>query len=316
MECVGLDDPVAAMHKLVDDLLQESGQREAPINLSVVASFRGIIEIRTESINSSAILVLTPLGLRVSVNLADPIGRRNFSVAHEVCHTLFPNYAKHPVPKVDKFIGRFSIPQEEEYLCDLGASRLLMPPALVLPKVLSYGPYLNAIIQLAEDFQSSLEAAAIAWAQASPWPCAVVFFEECLKPRQEKRKDQLILPGMENNFRLEPELRIALACASTTFPWFLPKYKSISRGGVIYAARFAQRRTQGKDVIKLEGKCKEVNAESLYVPYRREENLRDRVMSFISPVNGTMFQNLRSDNKGVAGSDFINNTTLFDNFPK
>ena len=287
MECTGLGDPEAAMHKLVDDLLQEAEQRAAPVNLPVVASFRGILEIRLESMTVAAMLVPIPQGLRISVSINDPIGRRNFSTAHEICHTLFPNYTKYPVPKVDTFTGGFPIPQEEEYLCDIGASHLLLPPALVLPKIQSCPPCLDSVNQLAEDFQSSLEAAAIAWTQASPIPCAVVFFEETLKPTQIRRKDQLILPGMESDFRLEPELRISLACASPSFPGYLPKHKSADRDGIIYAALASESRTAGKVVIELRNKCIEVDAESWYVPYRRQGTVQKRVVSFLSLTGGT-----------------------------
>ena len=282
LECTGLDDPVAAMRKLVDNLLQEAEQKEAPINLPVVASFRGVVEIRTELIKDTAMLVPTPQGLRILVNMTDPIGRRNFSAAHEVCHTLFPNYANHPIAKVDKLLGRFSIREEEEYLCDMGASYLLLPPSLVLPRVQSYGSCLDAIIQLADDFQSSLEAAAIAWAQASPWQCAVVFFEENLKPSEVKRKDQLILPGMEDDFKLEPELRIALACVSSDFPIFLPKHKSVKRDGPIYQSLATQSRTNGIDILDIGGEQKIIRTESLYMPYRREGGLQNRVVSLLS----------------------------------
>lgn len=265
LECTGLDDPVAAMRKLVDNLLQEAEQKEAPVNLPLVASFRGVVEIRTELIKDAAMLVPTPQGLRILVNMTDPIGRRNFSAAHEVCHTLFPNYADHPVAKVDKFVGRFSIREEEEYLCDIGASHLLLPSTLVLSKVQSYGSCLDAIIQLADDFQSSLEAAAIAWAQASPWQCAVVFFEENLKPSEVKRKDQLILPGMEDDFKLEPELRIALVCVSSDFPIFLPKHKSVKRDGPIYHSLATQSRTRGIEILDIGKEQKIIHAESLYV---------------------------------------------------
>lgn len=287
MECTGLGDPEAAMHKLVDDLLQEAKQSAAPINLPVVASFRGIFEIRSESMIVAAMLVPILQGLRISVSIDDPLGRRNFSIAHEICHTLFPNYAKHPVRKVDTFTGGFPIPQEEEYLCDIGASHLLLPPALVLPIIQSCHLCLDSVSQLATDFQSSLEAAAIACTQASPTPCAVVFFEETLKPIQIRRKDQLILPGMQSDFRLEPELRVSLTCASPSFPGYLPKYKSVDRDGAIYAALASESRTAGKDVIELRNKRIEVDAESWYVPYRRQGTVQKRVVSFLTWTGGT-----------------------------
>jgi Zn-dependent peptidase ImmA (M78 family) len=286
IECTGLGDPEAAINKLVHDLLQETEQRTVPINLPVVASFRGISEIRFESMTVAAMLMPVLQGLIISVNVDDPLGRRNFSIAHEICHTLFPSYAKHPVHKVDTFTGGFPIPQEEEYLCDIGASHLLLPPSLVLTRIQSCPICLDSINQLSVDFQSSLEAAAIAWTQASPSPCAVVFFEETLKPTQIRRKNQLILPGMQSDFRLEPELRVSLTCASPSFPGYIPKYKSVDRDGVIYAALASESRTTGKDVIELRNKRIEVEAESCYVPYRRQGTVQKRVVSFLTWTGG------------------------------
>ena len=282
IECTGLDDPPAAMCMLVYNLLQEAEQKEAPVNLPLVASFKNIVEIRTELIKDAAMLVPTSEGLRILVNKTDPVGRRNFSAAHEVCHTLFPSYANHPVTKVDKLVGRFSFREEEEYLCDLGASHLLLPPTLILSKIQTYGFCIDAIIQLANDFQSSLEASAIAWTQASPWQCAVIFSEENLKPSEVKRKDQLILPTMEDDFKLQPELRIALACVSSDFPLFLPKYKSVKRDGPIYNSLATQSRTNGIDILEFGKEHKTVHAESLYVPYRKDGVLRNRVVSMLS----------------------------------
>ena len=282
MECTGLDDPVAAIRKLVENLLEETDQKEAPIDLPVVASFRGVVEIRAEAMITAAMLVPTPQGLRILVNVADPQGRHNFSIAHEICHTLFPNYSTNPVTKVDKFVGRFSLREEEEYLCDIGASHLLLPPPLLVPKMLSYEPCLDAILHLAKDFQSSLEATAIAWAQACPWRCAVVFFEEDLKPTEAKRKDQLVLPGLEDDFKLEPQLRIALACVSSDFPFFLPKHKSVRKDGPIYHALATQSRTSGYDMLNLGGDEKKIHVESLYAPYRKEGVVQNRVVSLVS----------------------------------
>lgn len=278
-ESAGLADPEAAMHKLVAGLLEEAEQKQAPINLPLVASFRGIIEIAAETMNGPAMLLPTSKGLKIRVNSSDSSGRRNFSTAHEICHTLFPSGTKHIVGKVDSFIGHFYVPQEEEYLCDIGASCLLLPPHLVSPEVESYGRCLDAIIRLAEEFQSSIEAAAIAWAQASPWQCAVVFFEEKLKPVQIKMKDQFAFPSMDD-MKPEPELRIVHVCPSSAFPFFLPPHKSVSRDGPIYRC-MKENRTVGEDVLELREE-KRIHTESIYAPYRKEGRLQSRVISLIS----------------------------------
>lgn len=281
MQETGFDDPIDAISYLVRTLLEDTKQTRAPINLHIVASAQGITEIKTMPLDVAAILLPTQTGLQILVNLSDSTGRRNFSIAHEICHTLFPTYRNNPIKKIDKFVGQFNVPQEEEYLCDIGASNLLLPPFIVARKVACLKSCLDSILTVADNFQSSLESAAIAWMQLCPEPCAVLFLEEGLTPSQLKRKAQLVLPGLENDFRLEPELRIKLACKSEAFPWFLPRHKSARRDGVIHAAFKNNCRTEGMDFIDLQGKARRIYAESICVPYRIKGKAINRLISYI-----------------------------------
>lgn len=276
----GLADPEAAMRKLVTDLLEEAEQKEVPINLPLVASCRYIVEIRAESIPGPAMLLPTPQGAKILVNSSDSPGRQNFSAAHEICHTFFPSAAQ--ASGADCFIGHFSISLEEEYLCDIGASSLLLPQYLVSAKVKSQGCSLDGIICLADEFAASIEATAIAWAQTAPWPCAVVFFEEKLKPSELKRRNQRVFPGMEDLLP-QPELRISHACTTSNFPFFLPKDKSVSRNGPIYRC-INDERTGGPDFLELQGEEKIIYAESIFAPYRKNGKLTTRVVSLIQPA--------------------------------
>ena len=80
VEITGLADPEAAMRKLVATLLDEAEQKEAPINLPLVASFRGVEEIKAESIQGPAMLLSTNRGFKILVNIDDPKRRQNFSL--------------------------------------------------------------------------------------------------------------------------------------------------------------------------------------------------------------------------------------------
>lgn len=278
VEMTGLADPEAAMRKLVADLLEEAEQRESPVNLPLVASFRHIVDIRADSIPGPAMLISTPRGLEILVNSSDPLSRQNFSAGHEICHTFFPAHT----PGADWFIGHFSSGLEEEFLCDIGASALLLPPALVSARIGSYGCCLDAIIRLAGEFESSIEATAVAWAQASPWSCAIVFFEEKLSPTELKKKDQLPFLGMEDLLP-QSELRIAHACVAVSFPFYLPKDKSVSRDGPIYRC-MAEERTTGDDILELHKEQRKIYAESIFVPYRKDGKMTNRVVSLIRTV--------------------------------
>ena len=276
----GVADPQEAMRLLVDDLLGETEQRSAPVNLVLVASFRGIGAIIKMPMKEAAIITPTPQGLRVFINSSDVPGRQNFSIAHEICHTLFPQFLARPTVK-DTQTGTFPSKSEEEWLCDFGASRLLLPPPVLQERALRYGPNIGAVLQLAEDFEASIEATAIAWAALDLWPAAVVFLEERIKPSQTWRQHQMALPTMEEEMRLEPELRVELACLPPSFSVFIPKHKSVGRDGPIYAALATEGGVTGRDVLALRQGELEVDAEAVYAPYRKDGNLQQRVVCLI-----------------------------------
>lgn len=279
MEKTETNDPEVAMRELVADLLEEAGQKSIPINLPLVASFRGIIGIKSESILGTAMLVPTEHGLQILVNSSDPKSRQNFSIAHEICHTFFPGNINEGE---DHFIGQFLIRLEEEYLCDIGASELLIPPAVISAKINEHGCCLEGILSLANEAECSIEAMSISWVQTSEWPCAIVFFEEKLKPSQFKNRNQIVFPGMED-MQPRPELRITHAYVSKCFPFFLPKDKSVHREGIISRC-LEELRSAGLDTLDLKGGKISIYAESIFAPYRKDGEMTKRVVSLIRPI--------------------------------
>ena len=280
----GVPDPEQAMRLLVEDLLDDTEQREAPVDLELVASFRDITGIDRLPMKDAAIITPTERGLRIFVNAHDTPGRQNFSICHEICHTLFPHFLANPVVK-DAHTGTFSIKNEEEWLCDFGASRLLLPPPLLKKKALNYEPSIHAVLQLADDFGASIEATAIAWSALDLWPVAVVIFEERLKPKEMWKQQQLALPTMEEEMRVEAELRVSTACVPRSLGIFIPKHMSIGRNGAIYQAFENQNGSSGKDVLHLRRGLVEIDTQSVYAPYRKDGVLQHRVVSLVTPFN-------------------------------
>lgn len=277
----GLSDPEVAIRKLVSDLLEEAEQSTPPIDLTLVASFKNIVRIRREELLGPAMLINSANGLEIVINSADAPARQNFSIAHEISHTFFFGCSS-IIEGIDRWIGQFSPKLEEEYLCDVGASSLLFPPDLMAPLIEPYGCNLDAIRRIAGIFNGSIEATAITWARLSPWDCAVVFFEEKLKPTQVRKQGQMVFTGMEDILP-QPELRINHACNSPSFPFFLPKHKSVRRTGPIYAC-LSKEQTSGLDVFVFADGIKQVLTESLLLPYNKNGERVNRVVSLIKPV--------------------------------
>lgn len=278
------DDPELAMRKAASELLDRAGFSEPPFDPEILASFQGVARVLRLPIKEAARLVPSPNGLEIHVNTLHSVGRQNFSIDHETSHTFFPTYWEKPTTKIDKLTGTYTPHNEEEYLCDIGASQLLLDERWLRPRALEYGPSSASLSQLADDFGASLEATAVAIGRLSLWPCAVVFWEESLKPSQSKLKLQTILPGLEDMFKIDEELRARLFCAPPGFPIHLWKYKSIPRDTSIYECLQSEDETEGRDLIGDGRQCLKFYVCSKYIPYRVGEVTRRRVVSLLFPA--------------------------------
>jgi Zn-dependent peptidase ImmA (M78 family) len=99
---------------------------------------------------------------------AQPKKRTNFSVAHEIAHTLFPGCASGPQ-------YRSTSPEAElEVLCDIAAAELLMPLEEFQDDVRRLGTSLESVNRLSARYQASHEAVAIRMVYVTDMPAAVL----------------------------------------------------------------------------------------------------------------------------------------------
>ena len=133
-----------------------------PFDLIALASYRGFQVIMTGGLAPSQDACIIP-GL-IAINSSKPPRRRRYSLAHEISHTLFPDYddtlrsagklwrdARKPM-KTD------AANVELERLCDIGASELLLPEFAFRPLLLADGLSLDTVVRLSTLFDASLEA--------------------------------------------------------------------------------------------------------------------------------------------------------------
>ncbi len=99
-----------------------------------------------------------------------PKKRTNFSVAHEIGHTLFPGCAQ----MVNFRHGIHGDPaQELETLCDIAAAEFLMPYQDFSKDLETFGAGLEAVQRLSARYQASYEAIAIRVQYATREPLAM-----------------------------------------------------------------------------------------------------------------------------------------------
>lgn len=219
----GKDDP-EHVAVLVRDVIRELTE-EPPIDLDVVASYRGIAEIRYEELLSSG--SLTPEGARfvMRLNSNEPWSRQRFTGFHEVGHTLLPGYADRTVYRCDTRRAQQTRPRAHsiESLADVAASEFLLPSDFFVKDLKAAEFGIGAVEALANRYEASIHATANRFVQLWPEPAMLVVLDQCNKPRDVAGAEQ--------------RLRVQATWTKPTDRWpYLPKWKSASNAGALARA--------------------------------------------------------------------------------
>ncbi len=273
MAITGTDDPVAAMEVCANDLLDDVGVSGPPVPLHVLASFQGIRSIERVEMESSGRLITSAAGSIVQVNSRESPLRQNFTIAHEIAHTFFPSFLVSPAPILDEHTGHYPPVDEEEYLCDVGASALLLPSRWLQPACAEMEPSLDSLNRLAGRFRASLEATARAVARLDGWAFALVFWEPGW------RKADRPVEGQPS--AVPATWRVTRVVASPSFALYIPRNKSISEDSTVHRALVAGGPVIGVDRLLLSHAAVELRAESLALPVGGD-GPRSRVISFFT----------------------------------
>ena len=95
----------------------------------------------------------------VLLNPSKPLVRQRYSIAHEVGHTLFPDYAE-ALQRAGRLWRQDGDDSEFERLCQVAGAELLLPLESFRAAVQRDGKDLLATLRLAEKFEASPEATA------------------------------------------------------------------------------------------------------------------------------------------------------------
>lgn len=120
---------------------------------------------------------------RASIILNDEVrstGRRNFSLAHEISHSMFEDDDGRRFFLRTRDRAAYADDPEMmllERLCDAGAAELLMPQPWFMEAIHRRGFSAPGLVAVAKDFAVSLAAAAIRLVEAWPRPCTALLVE-------------------------------------------------------------------------------------------------------------------------------------------
>ena len=211
------------------------------------------------------------------VNQDRPITRQRFSIAHEIGHTLFPEY-QYSVKCRKATERRWDDDDLLESLCDVAASEFMFPLPWFSEKLESIEFTGINLVQLADDCLASREAMARRIVELSEEPMAAVFFSWKLKPAEEKQARR----DAKQTFmfaELAPEqpiakLRVDYAIMNEAYRTndhiHIPKHKSVENSGPIYQAAISQMPSEGKAALRL-GKI-ETDFDIVALPIFTEEH--------------------------------------------
>ena len=191
----------------------------------------------------------------IQVNSADATVRRNFSVCHEIGHTLMPNFSGFSLPHHDAQTMRWDDVREEEFLCDVAAAELLMPHQEFIPQLRDCGMRVETIQELAEEFGASLEATAVNIVRAGIEDVAVIVWEMGWSKQQIQEMSTPSLWGQEENLG-DPIKAYRIKFAASTGElnaYHFPRNKSIDENSLIYQAAEADLSICGMQALPVGG---------------------------------------------------------------
>ncbi|MBI2766262.1 MAG: ImmA/IrrE family metallo-endopeptidase [Chloroflexi bacterium] len=277
------DQPIAAIEALVDQLLDLAEAGRPPVPLEVVASFRGVREISIAELPRSGQLQRESGHYIVVVNADDSAARRRFTIAHEICHTFFHEARRVIATNPPEWTGRYDRRSDEEYLCDVGAGRMLLHPSWLQPKLASQTPSLDALLEISDQAGASLEATAFQASQMRVWYATFVFWEPGYRKAELTLLDQAVLPGFdEQELKPRHKLRARRIYAHPDAP-FLAVNMSIDTDTGIGRAWTDRTTTQGIELLPTSGHGHQAACQSMFAPFRAQDGqLRDRVLTCIA----------------------------------
>lgn len=198
-----------------------------PFDPRILASLLGIKVIPAEMHSSIDAMIVPAEDGRFNIHLNTVImhhERQNFSICHEIAHTLFPDCAEF-IRMREKIPDRADPEREVEALCNIAASELLLPGDYFLESLRGYEFSLRSVQPLSELYMASKTATIIKMVGTGMKDCAAVF----LNPGSRKTPSR-------KNLDISPRMKVTYAIPSPGFGYFIPRNKSVPDNSCVYRA--------------------------------------------------------------------------------
>jgi IrrE N-terminal-like domain len=212
----------AHIEQIAADTIAELEERP-PVDLEVVASYRGIRDIHIQPLPVAGSLTPEPDGLVMRLRADDAPRRRRFTGFHEVGHTFQPGYQEMQNLRCPNPRTRTVPADDPEALSDLAAAELLLPGAFFAADLAATPFGLDGVIELANIYEASVAATGLRLVRFWPEPTLLLTLEPGV--RKSERHDAAATA----------KLRVRSSASSGPWP-FVPRNKSAAVGGPLHRA--------------------------------------------------------------------------------
>ena len=270
-----------ARHEIAN--ARNHGWSGPPFAPQILASIMGIPCEKSEKLFRSEDAELHPIGegrSAIKYNPNRPKTRQNFSIAHEIAHTFFPEYEDQY--KTRHRIGQFNPANEVEFLCDLGASEIIMPTPEFDLDVKSMGISLKTLEKLSKLYEASSEATAIRMITTNLGYSALMVLDYSHKPSElrqiENARDQLNLFSDCPWVPPPMKLRVQYSVPAKNFSVYIPKHKSIEEFSPLYEVSVTRKPFQGNTTLNFTNPSLDTYVEAIALNGTHNPDLGSRVL--------------------------------------
>ncbi len=168
--------PIEAVIFHAEMLLMESGMTEPPFSPTIYAPLRSVKEVLYKDLKIDGRLIPYEDGFIIELRKDRPKERINFTFAHELAHTFFYE----AVPSVKFRTNAPDHPQQdedEERLCNIAASELLMPTPIFSKVIEEFSPSPQSLKEVSQLFETSLTATLVKLQSLGLWNAGFVLWK-------------------------------------------------------------------------------------------------------------------------------------------
>ena len=201
--------PIEAVIFHSEMLLMESGMTEPPFSPTIYAPLRSVKKVLYKDLKIDGRLIPYEDGFIIELRKDRPIERINFTFAHELAHTFFHE----AIPSIKYRSNTANHPQhddeDEERLCNIAASELLMPTQIFSKIVKDFSPSPESLQKISQTFETSLTATLVKLLSLKLWNASFILW---------KSKDNNLKPEwiIRPNFSLYYNPNLELVNLSST----------------------------------------------------------------------------------------------------